>query len=243
LRAAGLDDGGLRPVATPPMTEWLIYEPDGSRSNLPRDPALRESGVEAAALVQRYRERLALLSITADEVPAGWLPAAGIHCAPQVEARHAASVPRLAQAAALLTVDPSPHYAHSRDAAGLFALLGPRVLLPSTSDIAPMARDGDWPAALRRLIAAGFPEVVLKLGGDGALVATADRPEAMHVAAERVSVVDPTGAGDAFGGAYMVSRALGCAPVEAARRATRAAARIVATAGVEAALALPPFKS
>jgi ribokinase len=241
LRAAGIADGGLRPVDVPPMTEWLVYEGDGSRRNLPRDPALRETGADAAVLTTRYRERLAALSVTADEVPAAWLPARAIHIAPQVEVRHPANIAALAGTAALLTVDPSPHYARSRDPAGLFALLGPRILLPSTADIAPMAPHGDWPDALRRLIAAGFPEVALKLGADGALIATGAHPGGVSVPAEPVTVVDPTGAGDAFGGAYMASRALGHAPVAAAQRAVRAAARIVATAGVEAALALAPF--
>lgn len=70
--------------------------------------------------------------------------------------------------------------------------------------------------ALRSL---GVPEVVVTLGSRGSLVLAEGRLE--RVPARTVGGrVDPTGAGDAFSAAYLVSRAAGYAPVAAARRAT-----------------------
>jgi sugar/nucleoside kinase (ribokinase family) len=70
--------------------------------------------------------------------------------------------------------------------------------------------------ALRSL---GVPEIVVTFGSEGSLVFAEDRLE--RVPARPVGGgVDPTGAGDAFIAAYLISRSSGYAPVPAARRAT-----------------------
>ena len=70
--------------------------------------------------------------------------------------------------------------------------------------------------ALRSL---GVPEVVVTLGSRGSLVLAEGRLE--RVAATPVGgEIDPTGAGDAFAAAYVVSRQGGHAPVAGARRAS-----------------------
>jgi sugar/nucleoside kinase (ribokinase family) len=75
----------------------------------------------------------------------------------------------------------------------------------------------------------GVPEVILTLGSQGAWVVTPDRVE--HVPAVPVAgEVDPTGAGDTYSVTYIVQRAAGAEPVEAAR---------VAAATVSAFLADP----
>jgi sugar/nucleoside kinase (ribokinase family) len=70
--------------------------------------------------------------------------------------------------------------------------------------------------ALRSL---GVPEIVVTLGSQGSLVFADGRLE--RVTARPVDgEIDPTGAGDAFIAAYLLSRSSGHAPVAAARRAT-----------------------
>jgi sugar/nucleoside kinase (ribokinase family) len=65
----------------------------------------------------------------------------------------------------------------------------------------------------------GVGEVVVTLGPRGCLVLA--RRALVHVPAEPLSGIDPTGAGDAFAAAYLVERSRGAAPRAAARRATR----------------------
>jgi len=69
------------------------------------------------------------------------------------------------------------------------------------------------PEKLRSL---GVPEVILTLGSKGAWVVTPELVE--HVPAVPVEGdVDPTGAGDTYSVTYIVQRAAGAEPVEAAR--------------------------
>jgi sugar/nucleoside kinase (ribokinase family) len=70
--------------------------------------------------------------------------------------------------------------------------------------------------ALRSL---GVPEVVVTLGSRGSLVLADGRLERVG-AAPVEDALDPTGAGDAFAAAYLVSRAARHGPRAAARRAT-----------------------
>jgi len=80
-----------------------------------------------------------------------------------------------------------------------------------------------------KLHALGVPEVILTLGSQGAWVVTPGHVE--HVPSVPVDGdVDPTGAGDTYSVTYLVQRAAGAEPVEAAR---------VAAATVSAFLASP----
>jgi len=78
-----------------------------------------------------------------------------------------------------------------------------------------------------RLHALGVPEVILTLGSQGAWVVTPDLVE--HVPAVSVEgPVDPTGAGDTYSVTYIVQRAAGAEPVEAARAAAAMVASFLA---------------
>ena len=78
-------------------------------------------------------------------------------------------------------------------------------------------------AALRAL---GVPEIVLTLGSRGSLVVTATTDDV--VAATPVATADPTGAGDAFAAAYLWFRSEHVPPPEAAARASRFVATLLA---------------
>jgi sugar/nucleoside kinase (ribokinase family) len=88
------------------------------------------------------------------------------------------------------------------------------------------SRPAEIVAGLRR----HYQEVVLTLGADGALLS---RPgtELLHCPADRVAVVDTTGAGDAFTGTFLAVRLQGAEPEQALRAALAAAARVVASPG------------
>lgn len=69
-----------------------------------------------------------------------------------------------------------------------------------------------------RLQALGVPEILLTLGPSGSFVIT--RNVVQHVPAVDIDrSVDPTGAGDTYAASYLAQRAVGAAPVEAARAA------------------------
>ena len=77
------------------------------------------------------------------------------------------------------------------------------------------------------LRALGVPEVVVTLGSRGAVVL--DRGGLEHVPGRPVEPSgDPTGAGDAFGAAYLASRADGNGPAGAARRGAGLVADLLA---------------
>jgi ribokinase len=239
LGAAGLPTAGLTAVESGAMVEWLLYEEDGSRRSYPRDPELREAGTDDATRHRRYLARLEALSPAAADIPTGWLPARAAHLAPQVASRHAASLAALRAPVAWIGVDPSPFYARSLDERGLAAALaGSRAFLPSRMEVEHLAPDGDWAALVRRLRDAGFPEVVLKLGGDGCLIGAPEMAAPCRIPPAPAVVADLTGAGDAFCGAYAAARLGGLGAVEAGRRAAVAAAMVVECTGAAAALAL-----
>lgn len=80
-----------------------------------------------------------------------------------------------------------------------------------------------------RLRLLGVAEVILTLGSQGSVVVTPDAivgVDAMEIAGR----VDPTGAGDTFSAGYLVARAAGANPVEAARAATEAVAAFLGPA-------------
>jgi len=239
LGAAGLPTGGLRTVDDDALVEWLLYEQDGSRRSLPRDPELREASVDDATLHRRYLARLEALSASAEDIPAAWRTARAVHLAPQVAIRHAASLAALRAHAAWISVDPFPHYARGLDEQGLaHAIVGCRAFLPSRAEVDHLAPDGDWPALVRRLRAAGFEEVVVKLGADGCVIGAAELVEPCRLPAPPAAAQDLTGAGDAFAGAYAAARLNGIGPFEAGRRASVAAAMAVESTGAAAALTL-----
>jgi sugar/nucleoside kinase (ribokinase family) len=79
-----------------------------------------------------------------------------------------------------------------------------------------------------RLRALGVPEVILTLGSQGAWVVTPERLErvpAVPVDGE----IDPTGAGDTYSATYLVRRAAGADPVEAARAAAETVSAFLAS--------------
>ncbi len=113
--------------------------------------------------------------------------------------------------------------------------LGPvDLLLPNRSEAQLLAAATGVPgtapvesqaAALRAHAAV----VAVKLGSDGALLATAEGTAS--VPAAPAEVLDPTGAGDAFAAGLLAARAAGADPLAAARAGCALAARAVALTG------------
>ncbi len=275
LGRAGLEQVSLRRLPEPHLIEWLIYEPDGSRRSLPRNPELLEVGAEGTRAWTGYRDKLIDNAPPAAEIPAAWLPARALHLCPQAGRRQPESLAAVRGRVDWISVDPSPHTVRGASIAAIAALLrGASAFLPSTNEIQPLLAADAPESVVWALHRAGFSEVLLKRGAQPTLLASAgadaggragksvggDADMSAHrdaggsagksvggeadgvrsVPAWPTTVVDPTGAGDAFCGAYAACRLRGFAPFEAARRAAATAALVVACSGVEAALALTP---
>ena len=103
------------------------------------------------------------------------------------------------------------------------------VVLPNLDEGRLLTGYDDPRAITQELLALGAPLVVLKMGGVGAAVATADGYEA--IPALKVLAKDPTGAGDTFDAAFAVSLVEGRPPAEAATFAAAAASRVVQSLG------------
>jgi sugar/nucleoside kinase (ribokinase family) len=76
------------------------------------------------------------------------------------------------------------------------------LLLPSGEEVMMFASAGDPEEACRELVEGGVEIVALKKGEAGSTVFTADGK--LDVPSFPVTEIDPTGAGDAFGGAFVV---------------------------------------
>lgn len=104
------------------------------------------------------------------------------------------------------------------------------LLLPSGDELECAAGVDGEAAALQRLFDLGVGEIVLKRGADGA---TCFNRDGSHVdaAAFVVTEVDPAGAGDCFGGAYVACRRLGMGQEAALTYACAAGGRNVTARG------------
>lgn len=105
-------------------------------------------------------------------------------------------------------------------------------ITPNRGEAERLTGEADPERAARRLLAQGAKAVVVTLGGDGALVATAARME--HLPPHPVQVLDTTGAGDAFIGGLAFQAARDDAdPFQAARIATYCGALAATRAGAQ----------
>jgi 2-dehydro-3-deoxygluconokinase len=117
----------------------------------------------------------------------------------------------------------------------LEALRGTDICLPSWDDVTALTGLTDKDEIVDFLLALGPRVVALKLGRDGAYVAT---PETRRVVPGRVvQAIDATGAGDCFGGAFIARIVAGDDPFAAARYANTAAA--LSTQGFGAVAPIP----
>ncbi len=104
------------------------------------------------------------------------------------------------------------------------------IVLPTHGDEAPLFGDSSVEATAERYLALGVSEVVVKDGAGEALIATQD--ERIRVAPKPgARVVDATGAGDSFNGAYLSARLAGSSLREAAENGHRVAGVVIGQKG------------
>ena len=116
------------------------------------------------------------------------------------------------------------------EAAAVFEAFAKRadILLPSRQDLDAFYGPTSARAHLDRLTALGADEIVLTCEGDEALVFDG---EAHGLQPPPAKVLDTSGGGDSFNGAYLAARLRGDSPVQAARAGLALAARVVEQRG------------
>lgn len=130
-----------------------------------------------------------------------------------------------------------PRLWKAADAAPVISAAAARadILKTSAEDCAALFGAADPDAIARHFLALGSKAVIVTLGRDGVLIATATGSD--RIAGYPVDAVDATGAGDAFTGALLAELSRGVALPEAARFANAAAA--LSTLGYGAIAPLP----
>lgn len=104
------------------------------------------------------------------------------------------------------------------------------LILPSEDELLLTASVDEPAGAVRRLLAGRASEVVVKRGAAGAARFGTAGPD-LHVPAFEVLEIDPTGAGDCFGGAFVACRRLGLSVDESMSYACAAGARNASVRG------------
>jgi 2-dehydro-3-deoxygluconokinase len=104
------------------------------------------------------------------------------------------------------------------------------IVLPTHSDEVPIFGDADPEATAQRYLSLGVEEVVVKNGAEPALIVTKDTRETV-AAIKGAKVVDATGAGDSFNGAYISARLAGLSLRESAEAAHRTASIVIGHKG------------
>ncbi len=157
---------------------------------------------------------------------------------PDARQRFFGAIRRKREAGTLVAFDPNfrlalwPNADEAREAMET-ALRHADFALPTFDDEAELFGDASPDATADRLAGLGIKEIVVKNGAEPCLV-VAEGIRAFIEPAQAPRIVDTTGAGDSFGGAYLAARLLGRTPEEAARLGHAVAAEVI---GVHGALA------
>ena len=227
LTRAGVDLAGLRVAAGPTGVALITVTPDGDNSIIvsPGANALVTTGDIERATPLFTGGAVLVLQL---ESPMSVVAAAA-------RAALAAGARVILNLAPAASVDPDilagcdPLVVNEHEAAFLLDGL-PGGGLPG-GGLPASGTDVRWESVARRLLDLGPRSAVVTLGEAGAVVAAGDR--VVRVEAERVKVVDTTGAGDAFVGALAWRLAAGDELITAADTAVRVATVSVTRPGAQ----------
>ena len=226
LDANGIATGHIQTVPGRRPGLYLIRQKEGDRHFtywrensaarlLAEVPEVLEAAFAGAALIYFSGITLAILT-------------------PRARGRLLKQIVRARDAGAMVAFDPNARPALWRSpavmgstttvAAGLST-----IVLPTFGDEVPVFGDRSAGETRERYLSLGVPEVVVRDGANPALIGFGEQRQS--VAPTPGQVVDATGAGDSFNGAYLAARLEGASPAEAAAAAHRVAGVVIGHRG------------
>jgi sugar/nucleoside kinase (ribokinase family) len=190
LRQTGIDTVGLRrSEAWPTPRAWQVLEEDGRRTQVWRIPG--------PAIGQQ-------LGRSFDRLPASYRQACGYHLGVHPEEPDLDFIKTLRNAGAIVSIEPFRATQRPLTESELHALLSAgQIFSPNQAEAESLVGPGQSLDLIRQLAEAGAEIVALRQGPDGATLHRADTGETWRIPAVKTTVVDPTGAGNAFCGGFL----------------------------------------
>ena len=202
LATAHIDVKGIKRSAKPEGMEGIIiYHADGSRSAVPAKPLPPNLSPEQilAEEVHLWYE----FSPQAADIPGSYYHATGAHIAPMPIMRQTECLRALHGQVRLITIDPPWRPGAQRQGEYPDLSLASAVV-PSEAEIKGHFGPVSAQEGAQRLVSEGARMVVVKLGERGSVVYEADSQRWWQIPAYPTKVEDPTGAGDAYCGGFLV---------------------------------------
>jgi sugar/nucleoside kinase (ribokinase family) len=190
IAAAGLSVAGMPPRARTTLHNRVAYDADGGRTWTIYDdePAFDD------------------LSPTFDDIPVPFRAAEAFLVLAMTLSAQIRLVENMRRhTGALVALDTQEDYIVGNEPAVRALIAQTDVFLPSAVEIRQLLGHEDWDVALPALASLGPSIVVAKRGGDGCTVYEAASGRMTHVPALPATVVDTTGAGDSFCGAFVAA--------------------------------------
>jgi sugar/nucleoside kinase (ribokinase family) len=245
LRSLNIDIGGVRDLGKPHgRNVAFAYRSDGSRTRaFPPDviaripPAERPRFIDTSLLPDAMERWHEFAPDESDVPPDWWGALRGVHCAMMPIAKHrriASACRQRLGASAWIQVDSPWHDASAPEvdhASALFADID--ALLPSEADVEAFRPGMPIDETVIALLGRGAKTVVLKLGAAGCRIFQQGRGLIAEIPVVAVKPEDPTGAGDAFCGGFVVGMLRTGNLNEAARYGTVSASFAVETRGLD----------
>ena len=190
LSEIGIDTTGLRHSTDwPTPRAWQVLEEDGRRTQVWRFPG--------PAIGQQLGRSL-------ERVPLAYRHAQGFHLGIHPEEPDLVFIKALRDLGATVSVEPFRATQRALTLSELQALLSAgQIFSPNLAEARSLVGPGEPAELIHRLAAAGATIIALRQGALGATVYRADTGEAWSIPAVPTTLVDPTGAGNAFCGGFL----------------------------------------
>ena len=191
LDEMGIDRTGIHRYGEyPSLRAWQISEADGRRIQVWR--------IQGKAIPVQ-------LALDFDQLPSTYQTPKGFHFGVHPESPNLKATRRFRENGAVVSIEPF------RDANRALSDEELRLLISAAQIFSPNQLEaeslvGTRPpdALIDRMLDAGGELIVLRMGPEGSLIRHVDQPETIHIPAVPTTVADPTGAGNAYGGGFLV---------------------------------------